>query len=677
MSSVEELRAELAASQKDLQFYQNKIKDVVQAYKNLDNEKKALEKVVAAFKTDAEGQEGAGPATTADTLKVALADLTREKKKREQAYISDKKALVEEVEKQKARAEKMAEQLESANEQLGKAAKIVDKVKDQKKIIKQIEAERDKELQDHGCILAEMQKRFGEEKTKADKLSKQVAELYTKLQTNDDLPNQLRQKENEWKAQVDKLQSEIEEWKKRAAVTPTLQLLQNQMDNLRIEHSHAMEEALSKASHGNGNSAEDEKRRYELENRLVALSEQTVNAEKRFHEVEEQYKEAQAKVEELEKKLQTSDARPHVEDFRPESLEKNLRHLVALIKKEHKDMDVFEIVGASQEVQTLKSRYDRLENDFEKHKLKAEALLRAKNASRENEADKEESAMRALVGQLHEKLRGIEASAATDRAQYEQATRAMKDRIGELESGEEKLRREMQSEMANKVAEMEHEMQKQRNRTFDLLEEKDRELEITRGILLAVRSESSNHSIHASSSAPADPPQKSHLVKKRSNGELRQVERRKSSGFRHRSTDSISSAIEYYSAENATTQLPLANESRNIYYEEEMTKKDLEIRELRSQLNNLDFRMREIEQNHLTKDLQQHEMGEKLKEEIRILEGKLQLISSGGELEYMRNIFVQFLQSNNSASRKNIIKAIGMCLKLSATEMKAIDKKAF
>ena len=41
----------------------------------------------------------------------------------------------------------------------------------------------------------------------------------------------------------------------------------------------------------------------------------------------------------------------------------------------------------------------------------------------------------------------------------------------------------------------------------------------------------------------------------------------------------------------------------------------------RNSLHQMDFRTREIEQNHLTKDLQQHEQSERLKEEIRILEG--------------------------------------------------------
>ncbi|KAK6059022.1 GRIP domain protein [Cooperia oncophora] len=64
-----------------------------------------------------------------------------------------------------------------------------------------------------------------------------------------------------------------------------------------------------------------------------------------------------------------------------------------------------------------------------------------------------------------------------------------------------------------------------------------------------------------------------------------------------------------------------------------------------------------------------------MSEEITKLQNKLALLTTGGEMEYLRNIFVQFIQSNNSSAKKNILKAMGMALKLSANEMKAIDSK--
>lgn len=49
--------------------------------------------------------------------------------------------------------------------------------------------------------------------------------------------------------------------------------------------------------------------------------------------------------------------------------------------------------------------------------------------------------------------------------------------------------------------------------------------------------------------------------------------------------------------------------------------------------------------------------------------------AAGSDIEYLRNIFVQYLNSGNASGSKNILKAIGMVLKLSPNEMKAIDRR--
>uniref|UniRef100_A0A0K0D6I4 GRIP domain-containing protein n=1 Tax=Angiostrongylus cantonensis TaxID=6313 RepID=A0A0K0D6I4_ANGCA len=56
-------------------------------------------------------------------------------------------------------------------------------------------------------------------------------------------------------------------------------------------------------------------------------------------------------------------------------------------------------------------------------------------------------------------------------------------------------------------------------------------------------------------------------------------------------------------------------------------------------------------------------------------EHKLALLSTGGEMEYLRNIFIQFIQSNCSSAKRNILRAMGMALKLSVNEMKVLDNK--
>ena len=85
---------------------------------------------------------------------------------------------------------------------------------------------------------------------------------------------------------------------------------------------------------------------------------------------------------------------------------------------------------------------------------------------------------------------------------------------------------------------------------------------------------------------------------------------------------SVSSADFFNTSMDANNvAFPNVNESRNIFYEDELAKKDKETVEMRNSLHQKDYKLRELEQSSLYKDLQHHEMTEKLKEEIRILEG--------------------------------------------------------
>ncbi|CAI4227004.1 unnamed protein product [Auanema sp. JU1783] len=206
-------------------------------------------------------------------------------------------------------------------------------------------------------------------------------------------------------------------------------------------------------------------------------------------------------------------------------------------------------------------------------------------------------------------------------------------------------------------------------------------------ILISVRSEQLNV-------APADPAQVSSRSSKRKSSEFKKLVDRKYSSGSRRSLDAISVSsldllgtsggcvvfayfMTFDSIDLHDVSLPHVNETRNIYYEDELAKKEKEIQEMRNSLHKFEYRIRELEQSSLCKDLANHELQEKFKEQIRVLEGRLKLISDGGELEYLRNIFVQYLSCNNNSGAKHILKAIGMVLKLSPTEMKAIDKKIF
>nr|CAD2176146.1 unnamed protein product [Meloidogyne enterolobii] len=114
--------------------------------------------------------------------------------------------------------------------------------------------------------------------------------------------------------------------------------------------------------------------------------------------------------------------------------------------------------------------------------------------------------------------------------------------------------------------------------------------------------------------------------------------------------------------------------ARNIFYEQELCKREQEIGELRNVIRLLEMKVRDIEQAMLLKDVQYLQIIETLKEEIRILESRLSLASSQTNLAYLRNIFVQFLNQNSANGRKHILKAIGAVLQLTPIEMGRVDR---
>ncbi|CAD6187362.1 unnamed protein product [Caenorhabditis auriculariae] len=89
-------------------------------------------------------------------------------------------------------------------------------------------------------------------------------------------------------------------------------------------------------------------------------------------------------------------------------------------------------------------------------------------------------------------------------------------------------------------------------------------------------------------------------------------------------------------------------DQRNVFYENRLASREHEITDLRKQLEEVDFP----------------------------LEGKLQMLSSTNELDYLRNIFVQFLHcmSPPTLQSKLILKAMANVLKLGDEQMKPINK---
>ncbi|GMR32387.1 hypothetical protein PMAYCL1PPCAC_02582, partial [Pristionchus mayeri] len=697
--------------QKQMELIEKRLRDVIKAYKGLEVEKKSLEEMVVAWKKEEGGngeeeKEGEQPSTslalpakpTIESLKTAFACLTKEKIRRESALQADKKTLLTEIESMRERLKASEadskEKTEQLNRAIAQAEADADKfeklIKNQHEKMVVVRGELERERTGHGESVAAMQSEYANERRKAEELNRKLAEAYTKIHEKEQLPESLKKKEKEMKDEISRWKKEAEEWKEKSAKTPTAQLLNDQLSNLKMEHERELAEAKSQAVARAKTDSLAESRLRSSEDRLQSLASQLAVAEGARVQAEEE-----GRIAREENAL----ANAEMDRLRllgllsPDPLER-LKAAVREARVKRPDEDIRDLLGGdSCELAESKGKYERLRDEFERYKLKAEAVLKSKQPKDDSSCSvpsEEEEGLRLLVSQLHNKLRSLEVAHASDQAQFDQETRSLRQRVCDLERAEENSRTEMRREISSRVSEMESEMTKQRQRTLEVLAEKERELEATRSILVSLRSDqltSSPHNGGSSSSAPADPVNEDKRAARiggtnRRSGEWRKYSDRKTSveSSHRRSMGSVSSAMEEQPIGQQQMALPIGNEYRNIYYEEELSKKEREIADLRQSLHQLDYRMREMEQNYLCRDLQHHEQSEKLKEELRILEGKLalsQAAETAGSSEYLRNIFVQLLGCDSAAGRKHILKAMGTVLKLSQNEMKAIEKRAW
>ncbi|KHN82276.1 GRIP and coiled-coil domain-containing protein 1 [Toxocara canis] len=752
-SGKAELLKQIDEQRKQIAAYERKLKDVVRAYKGLNAEKDALQATVEALSTQDGAPYESSPASAdesvegkdmpsgsesdtskrisaderVETLKRSLVTLTTEKTRREAAFQADKRALLAENEALKERIQKAADETEARAEELEQH------MKELRAKIKRIEEDRERELADHGSVLAEMQQRYAKERANCEQMERQIAELYKKLNQREEIPVHLETKMNELKSELKAANEEATFWKKKAEKTPTVQMLESELQNLKEGSQRELAELKSRIS--SVANPERDARLHELEERLHDMTAKLGDLERSRLE-ECQKMEELRKVNEkllLEKSALIKELSAHrlERSDDPVFVGEKFIELAKKLRMADESVNFYELLNLEEPSVEQKRRYEQLQDEFERYKLKAQAVLKCRNlpegcldgsgiprvsslpvvseCSSCASADAELRHMRSVIASLHEKMQNLEIDHANAKKDHEEKCSRLQGTIAEMQLSQANLTSELRHQMQQKVCEVEEEMQKQRARTLEVLAEKEKELEVTKTILVSIRSQQMN------AADPVDPTQANvsaqpvtfRKSRSREFGErLGPVQdRRRNSDCAGgivmarplSDADSYSSFvdeshIEACSVSPTTLAAPLslstasnATEARNIFYEQQLAKREKELIEMRqvfvcffkNALETSESNMREIQQASLTKDLQHYEIIEKLKDEIRSLEGKLTFYSGDANLEYLRNVFVQLIYCDSSSDRKHILKAIGTVLKLSSKEMKLLEKHSF
>ncbi|KAE9413902.1 hypothetical protein Angca_008459 [Angiostrongylus cantonensis] len=525
--------------------------------------------------------------------------------------------------------------------------------------LQEIEIDRERELLDHGKVVAEMQTRYAKEHQLLEAATKEIATLSKKINQKDELINLLRTREAELLSQVSNLHKEIKELTEKACHMPSIQILKDEMANLKVAHERELIDAVMKTR--NTTQFEEQNRAStkiaELEEKTLHLLQAIARSEEARNDIYEAFLQSQSEKAALSDELSRLYECQNFESTH--DVVDRLKSAIAEVREKQPEFDVFNLTGPDPDNVRLQLELTKLRDDYEQCKSRLEAITTSNTQFSVSSEVLNEESFRDAVEQFQIKIQNLMAAHAKDKAVYEKASLDLHARISELEQREGQRVTEMRREMNSRISEMEVEMQKQRTRTIDVVTEKERELEAARSVLLSLR--------HEQICAPADPSQAGKISLSRKMSRSR------------KSVDALSvnniDSGSAFSGDGSGIPISTATESRNIFYEEELLKKEREIQELRTVSHEHGYRLREMEQAALIKELEHHKRIETMCEEITELRNKLALLSTGGEMEYLRNIFIQFIQSNCSSAKRNILRAMGMALKLSVNEMKVLDNK--
>ncbi|XP_014673614.1 PREDICTED: GRIP and coiled-coil domain-containing protein 1-like [Priapulus caudatus] len=320
-STKSELVQQVETQREQLKKYENKLRDVVRAYKSLQKEKVALEESLTALSSsgpyleskpgnedspsqtepsrnedDADNAgEDENRSVSVDPLQVeqsatdtnamqlkeklatltsALATVTQEKSRMENNYQADKKKLKQELDEL---TDCMVQQKEEYEKQINI---LNNRVKELTTTLRTQQSDRDKEQIDHSMMLREMQKLLANERILKENLEHQLEQAHTKLVTTETMLEQSKQQEEKVRilsGDLEKVRQRLNSSEERAKKPSPLMLeLQREMAELKAQHRITMQREQQRANEAEQRlgvvAAQSETRVSSLETRLSELS---------------------------------------------------------------------------------------------------------------------------------------------------------------------------------------------------------------------------------------------------------------------------------------------------------------------------------------------------------------------------------------------------------------------
>ncbi|EFN82950.1 GRIP and coiled-coil domain-containing protein 1 [Harpegnathos saltator] len=509
--------------------------------------------------------------------------------------------------------------------------------------------EREREQADNFKMIKELQKLLCDERCSKEQLEAQ-------LKTH--LANKTQCKILEAELEITK--TKLKQAEEAAKETPPLLLsLQAEMAVMKKQHLNAIREEQKRTAaaeqEARGLAMVHEARVASLEARLAELSE-IVGSYDRLRQqdrlVIQKLTDRLAALQDTEHEVVTSNNRPEEIITKIKTL---YTHLLDLDNKKKDSACVKELLNSldlRDEHSDYKEKYDMLLQEFDdykhqvicKYNVSSNALrgIQQQNQGLSLISDKDHDKTQLHLLKVHninleERIRMISKEMLNKERDWQMQLDHQQKLFQEEHSKLEHTLHQKDTEFRNKISLLEQQLLRQRERSMALVEEKDKEI-LT--LKTSFRTLLPNKEIAVAATA----------------------------------TENKAPLVRYESAVEPITDLVtglLTNDSPPIlHYTQELARKEVQVSTLRKKTLELEGTLREQQREMLHMKEQQQEENKTLKAHITRLEACKS--REGANLEYLKNVFINYLTTNDASSKRHMLNAISTVLRFTPDELNKI-----
>ncbi|GFS40941.1 GRIP and coiled-coil domain-containing protein 1 [Trichonephila inaurata madagascariensis] len=284
----------------------------------------------------------------------------------------------------------------------------------------------------------------------------------------------------------------------------------------------------------------------------------------------------------------------------------------------------------------------RMKEELEQYKTKAELALKEKynktSAALLSDAKsgKEIKELKSRIAQLEDQLQTCKSQLKLNEEYHNKITANLEKSCEDLKVQHKQELAQAELSYRTQLLELEHQIQKQRERTLALLEEKDKEIELLKSSFLTS------------------------FIKKNKVSENDLV------------LENTSTASNQEAAANLLSNSLISSQKDGhiLHYIQELARKDVEISNLRQSRIQTESSLRKLQQKlSVIEDNYSHEV-DMLKSRIKLLESSQD--EEGTNVEYLKNVILRFLKCNDSSSKRHMVNAISTVLHFTSSEIQEI-----